>query len=366
MTANSNPRQSNCRRKPRWPRVCRCCLGHLFRVPRRAPIAACGASGEAIDEEFAADGLAARRSAFTLVELLVVIAIIGILIGLLLPAVQAAREAARRTGCLNHLKQLALAMQNYHTQFTRFPAGETHGGYWHCDWDGQIGMWMTCVLPFAEELPSYSMLDFRAHPQWTSQNNQTVMKKLFPIFLCPSDPYTGLTTPWGPPGDTNVARICHYFGVAGSSEFSAMPHPNGAVNYVGGVPYGHCNANDGIFFNDSSTRIRDIRDGTSKTAMFFESWGRIWADHVAPSNPPPGYPDFESSRGMNLHTVVYLDWTPNSNHTNPWKTNSFHRGGVHAAMADGSVRFVSDLIDLRIMKGLATIRGGETIDVTKF
>ena len=65
---------------------------------------------------------------------------------------------------------------------------------------------------------------------------------------------------------------------------------------------------------------------------------------------------------MNLHTVVYLDWTPNSNHTNPWKTNSFHPGGVHAAMADGSVRWVSDLISLAMIKALATRNGHEALD----
>jgi prepilin-type N-terminal cleavage/methylation domain-containing protein len=308
----------------------------------------------------------ARRSAFTLVELLVVITIIGILIGLLLPAVQSAREAARATECKNHLKQIALATLNYHTTFNRFPAGETHGGYWHCDWDGQIGMWMTCVLAFAEEKNAYAMLDFKAHPQWTSTNNQLVMKMQFPLFLCPSDPYSGLTTPWGPQDDTNEARICHYFAVAGSSEQSAMPHPNGAINYVNGVPYGHCNAHDGIFFNDSTTRIDDITDGASNTGMFFESWGRIWPNHSPPGVIPPGYPNYESSRGMNLHTVVYLDWTPNSNHTNPWKTNSFHTGGVHAALADGSIHFVSDFIDLPTLQGMSTIHGHENIDTTKF
>jgi prepilin-type N-terminal cleavage/methylation domain-containing protein/prepilin-type processing-associated H-X9-DG protein len=303
-----------------------------------------------------------KRSAFTLIELLVVIVIIGILIGLLLPAVQSAREAARRLECQNHLKQLALAVLNYHSQFKRFPAGETHGGYYHCDWDGQIGMWMTCVLPFVEEKPSYLLLDFKAHPQWTSKNNQVVMKRQFAVFLCPSDPYTGLTTPWGPQDQTNVARICHYYAVAGSSEDSALPHPNGAINYVGGTPYGHCNAHDGIFYNDSKTRLEDVRDGASKTAMLIESWGRIWPMHVPPAKIPPGYPNFESSRGMNLHTVVYLDWTPNSNHTNPWKTNSFHPGGVHSAMADGSVRWISDLISLQMIKAMGTRNGHEALD----
>jgi prepilin-type N-terminal cleavage/methylation domain-containing protein len=305
------------------------------------------------------------RRGFTLIELLVVITIMGILIALLLPAVQAAREAARRLECSNHYKQLALALQNYHTQFGRFPAGETHGGFWHCDWDGQIGMWMTAVLPHVEEKPSYAMLDLKAHPQWTSTNNKTVMKRLFPIFLCPTDPYRGLTTPWGPDGDTNVARICHVFAVAGSNEFSAMPHPNGAINYVNGTPYGHCNAHDGIFFNDSTTRIKDITDGTAKTALLCESWGRIWPNHAPPGVIPPGYPNFESSRGMNLHTVVYFDWTPNSNHTNPWKANSFHPGGVYMALADGSVRFVSDLVDLPTFKALSTIKGHEASDVPR-
>jgi prepilin-type processing-associated H-X9-DG protein len=219
---------------------------------------------------------------------------------------------------------------------------------------------MTSVLPFMEQQAAYSMLDFEIRPQWQSANNQTIMKMQFSFFFCPSDPYRGLTTPWGPPDETNEARICEYYAVAGSTEPSTMKHPNGAITY------GHCNANDGIFFNDSTTRIEDIKDGTSNTAMFCESWGRSFPTHVAPAVILPGYPSQESSRGMNLHTAVYFDWTPNSTHINPWKPNSFHRGGLNIALADGSVRFVTDGVDLTTFKALSTIAGREVLDASKF
>lgn len=296
------------------------------------------------------------RRAFTLVELLVVIAIIGILVALLLPAVQAAREAARRMACSNNMKQLALGMLNYENQFGRFPPGEIHGGSWnngyhrpsnydHCEWDGQMGIWNNLIFPFIEQQAAYDQIDFEIRKQWHSAANREILRSTFDVFLCPSDPYRGLTTDWA--SSQNKARICHYYAVAGSIEGSNTPHPGSVATYS------HCNYHDGMYFNDSNTRAADVQDGLSNTAMLSETWGRISPNHDAPG---------ESSRGMNLHTVVYLDWTPNSNQSNPWKSNSFHPGGVFMAFGDGSVRFVTDAVRLEIFQAYATIRGGEVID----
>ena len=221
-----------------------------------------------------------RRRGFTLVELLVVIAIIGILVALLLPAVQSAREAARRMQCKNNLKQLGLALLNYETSVGRFPPGEVHGGDWdpgyapsyssandnHCEWDGLIGIWNNLIFPYLEQQSAYDKLEFDVRKQWTSTANQEVMKLKFPMFLCPSDPYDGLTTDWGVGGGQNKARICHYYAVAGSNEGSGDAHPDGAQTY------GHCNYHDGMFFNDSQTYMSDIRDGSTNTMMLCETW----------------------------------------------------------------------------------------------
>ncbi len=309
---------------------------------------------------------------FTLVELLVVIAIIGILVALLLPAVQSAREAARRLQCSNNYKQLGLALLNYEAQNRHFPAGETHGGDWnpgytpstgsgtnrnHCEWDGQIGIWNNAIFPFIEQQAAYDKLDFDIRKQFNHAGNREIMQMQFEAFLCPSDSYRGLTTDWGV-ADLNKARICHVYGVAGSNEGSTTPHDDGALTY------GHCNKHDGMFYNDSKTTIEAIRDGTSNTAMLCESWGRSWPNHSPETPVPPGFPTGESSRGMNLHTVVYFVSTPNSNHGNPWKANSFHPGGVMTCFADGSVHFIPDTIELDVFKGLATIAGGEVPDST--
>ena len=304
-----------------------------------------------------------RRTAFTLVELLVVIAIIGILVALLLPAVQSTREAARRTQCKNNLKQLCLGLHTYESTYTVFPPGEIHGGPWnpgyqagwsggasnpnpaHCEWDGQIGIWSNLIFPQIEQQNVYDKIDFSRRKQYLAVANQEAMQMKIPTLLCPSDNYTGLTTVWG--SALNKARIQHYYAVAGSLENSTLPHEDGAISY------GHCNAHNGMFFNDSKMFIGKITDGLSHTAAISETWGRISKDHNSPS---------ESSRGMNLHTVVYFDWTPNSNRSNPWKSNSFHQIGVHIAFADGSVHFIQNNIAKPVFQAMATIQGGESLD----
>jgi prepilin-type N-terminal cleavage/methylation domain-containing protein/prepilin-type processing-associated H-X9-DG protein len=312
-----------------------------------------------------------RIRGFTLVELLVVIAIIGLLMALLLPAVQGVRETARRVQCGNHIRQAALAVIAHASGQGALPTGEDHGlntepgyqaskyGVSHCSWDGQLGAWCNLILPRLEMQPVYDLIDFDIRPQYAAVNNRTAMQTPIPILLCPSDPYRGLTTNWGAGGANNRAFTMHYFGVAGSLEDSRVAHADGTL-----TDYGHCNANDGMFFNDSYVTPAHVKDGLSNTAMLAEVWGRSYTDHVTPNPRPAGF-SVESSRGMNLHAVVYFDWTPNSNRINPWKANSFHPGGVQVAFGDGAVRFVGDSVSLAVFKAISTIaKPGETVGIT--
>jgi len=321
------------------------------------------------------------RRGFTLVELLVVITIIGILIALLLPAVQAARESARRVQCKNNLKQLSLALLNYESTWGVFPPGEVHGPHWnHCHWDGQIGIWCNLILPQLDQQAAHDMLDFNITPQYASDNNVEVSRMQFPFMHCPSDGYFGLTTTWpnasgtGERNEKNRCRIWHYYAVAGSVEVSTKIHADGktAGNY-------HCKANNGIFFNDSATKMARIRDGATNTAMLGETWGRRFPDHVAPNPVPQAcklshspYSGQEYSRGMALHMLLYLDVTPNFRPGGEqcvyeiWSANSFHPGGVNLAFADGSIHFIDNAINIEIFQAMATIAGKEPIDASEW
>lgn len=287
------------------------------------------------------------RRAFTLIELLVVIAVIAILVSLIMPAVQQAREAARRTQCKNNLRQLALAMLNYESAAQIFPMGEVHGNDPrglgpHCWWEGSIGCWENLIFPYLEQTALYDMLNFTVNPQYMDLGNLQVLRTSVPMTQCPSNPNQEFTNAWGG-NQLDICRTLHYYAVAGSSELSDIPHPDGTVTY------GHCNANDGMFFNDSATRRQMVRDGASQTAMLGEVWGQAGV-----GSPP-------EARGMALHAEVYFDWSPNSNHADPFKAGSFHTGGAHVGMADGSVRFLINGIDLSIMRALGTIYGSEPI-----
>ncbi|HBO43038.1 MAG TPA: prepilin-type cleavage/methylation domain-containing protein [Planctomycetaceae bacterium] len=328
-------------------------------------------------------GCCRRWRGFTLVELLVVIAIIGILIALLLPAVQAAREAARRAQCTNNLKQLAVACNNYESANGQFPPGEIHGtiknpgygahGYCtgnppfignnHCMWHGQIGIWMNAVFPQMDQQADYDRLNFEARPQFKNPANPTVdpnleiAQKKYHFLLCPSDPYQGLTCDWE--WVNARVRIVHYSACAGDIERSEVAHRDGTVYSGSSLASYHPNANNGVFYNDSTTRVADILDGLANTALLSETWARTVKYPVGDEG---GWDIVGNSRAMNLHAYVYFEHTPNSDPTSPWRANSFHVGGVHVALADGSVHFVSDAVALHIFAALSTIDGGEKLD----
>ncbi len=284
------------------------------------------------------------------------IAIISIMAALLLPAVQAAREAGRRAICQNNLRQIGLALLNYESQYEQFPTAEDHGtikdpGYelsegfkkdYHCDWTGLIGNWTNYIFPYIERQAEHDRLDFEIRPQEAHADNVEIMQMLIPIFLCPSDPYRGLTV-----GEPRwQSRIQHYFAVAGPNENNWTPHPDGPCEHF------HCCVHDGVFYNDSRTRMAQITDGASHTALVCEVWGRTSVDHDEPD---------EDSRGMGFHNQVYLIDQPNSRHNVPWRANSFHPGGVHMSLADGSVLFVADSVVLEVFQTYATIAGAEAL-----
>ncbi len=307
------------------------------------------------------------RHGFTLIELLVVIAIIAILVALLLPAVQQAREAARRTQCKNNLKQLALAIHNYH---------DTHGCLPIADVDGSVNAVSAHarLLPYIEQSALYSRVDFNV--PYDHVNNTVPRNTELPAFRCPSDP-TSLPASIG--GRNN------YYWNAG----------NGIVMYATGAAGQP--APNGIVYHNRRIRFNDITDGLSNTAAMSE---KITGDGNNGISTPktdtfrPGtYPNnaAEAILQCNAATVTDLSQQGYSNVGGPWlqqyhstnqynhvlppngrscmfppgriatTANSQHTGGVQIALCDGSVRFVSENLDTGTWRSLGSADGGEVV-----
>jgi prepilin-type N-terminal cleavage/methylation domain-containing protein/prepilin-type processing-associated H-X9-DG protein len=315
------------------------------------------------------------RRGFTLVELLVVIAIIGILIALLLPAVQAAREAARRMQCSNNLKQLALAVHNYHDTFKSFPSGyicdasqaKNQAGHQPSHWG-----WGALILPFTEGTAASSVLGIGQGQTLafclTTTSGLAALQTPIDTFICPSDTgpklndfneatinQTGSPYDWydrrvsaTPSATTNGTEVAiaksNYVGVACSSLTTTTA--------VDPSVYGPAN---GVFWQNSNCAIRDITDGTSNTLMLGE---RCWKfeNIFAGAANALGFSsetNFQStSAGIKSAASAVLGWGYwgiNQTTTEPYHQtrafNSVHPGGVQFAMCDGSARFISETID---------------------
>jgi prepilin-type N-terminal cleavage/methylation domain-containing protein len=294
---------------------------------------------------------------FTLVELLVVIAIIGILVSLLLPAVQAARESARRMKCQNNTRQLALALHNYHDTFEKLPAGSMFptspgsilaGPY---AW----GM-MMFTLPFHERGAAYDTIDFATQDcgsairQLQAAGEPDPSSEAIPLFICPSDPHgfhrllSGPTGPLPYSGNCGLLYPGNYLGVAGDEEDPTVcPYNN--IGILQG---------DGMFFSLSGTRLGDVVDGTSTTLMIGErgipdnlGWG--WM--ICGGTECEHY--LSAERGLSPRSKDY--WADVRHF---W---SWHPGGTHFAVADGSVQFLSYDIDYGTYLALATRSGAEVV-----
>jgi prepilin-type N-terminal cleavage/methylation domain-containing protein len=307
-----------------------------------------------------------RRHGFTLIELLVVIAIIAILIALLLPAVQQAREAARRTQCKNNLKQLGLALHNYHDTHMVFPPGNiTGGGVATTNCLPSVAQtesrapWTVLILPFLDESPRYNlfvMTDVFAwgfNPAYNSTQNSpssptNLIQQLRPNtkYLCPSDPRAQPAYP-----------LINYFAVSGGG---AVPGDTGQDSgYPCANNGGRAHFGNGMFYRNSSTRMGDITDGTTNVYMIGESCYGFYADM---NNERLSWASAQrvNTSTDQLDTVTCAAARPinDKSATNPqdhWRFigstfGSKHTGGCHFVLADGSVNFVSENIDINVYR----------------
>lgn len=318
-----------------------------------------------------------RFRAFTLIELLVVIAIIAVLIALLLPAVQQAREAARRSTCKNNLKQLGLAVHNYHESFSQFPINSQGPG----SGVGDHGSVFVMLLPNLDQAPLYNQINFSVSGAVVAQqvvNGSTVESNIIPILQCPSEdkgptltgnskissyaPSVGAQLLQAANG-CNLATIIPAY-PAGFDPYGTREDPfnrSGGNTTYARSDYGIPDKISGVFgrgyFYPWSAKVRDITDGTSNTIAMGEvrmycndynlsinggsGWASsegMWYGTAAPINFPtcPDFPGFGADPVCRQRS---------SNWNASFGFKSRHVGGAHFLLCDGSVRFISQNIN---------------------
>ncbi|MCC9606890.1 DUF1559 domain-containing protein [Blastopirellula sp. JC732] len=285
-----------------------------------------------------------KNSGFTLVELLVVIAIIGVLIALLLPAVQQAREAARRMQCTNNLKQLALALHNYHDVNQNFPMAAAHGS-------GRISVQFR-LLPYIEQQNLYDQAEYTAD----YHANVDLAKTRIDGFLCPSGT-SEISARSTSVGDEPDAYTTHYYGNAGPIGTNTL---TGAAYQQVASSFGAV-SQEGVFAALKCYSFRDLLDGTSNTIGFGELSYNKYANYRAWTR---GAYQYDATNLALLGTKTHsqpINYGKNgaSMSFNAAGYGSEHPGGANFGMMDGSVRFVAQTVDMNIYRGLASRAGGE-------
>lgn len=280
---------------------------------------------------------------FTLIELLVVIAVIAILIALLLPAVQQVREAARRMRCKNNLKQIGLALHNYHDTERSLPpqtivdrTGPTETGWWS---------WRVRILPQLEQQTLYRQIDLREDIWANADKYKPYTSKRLNVFMCPSDPH--------------VDRIAESFEVFPGGEAYAL------TSYFGCRGSGEAIPDDGVFpAINHVVAFKDIIDGTSQTILVGErpadsnlEWG-WWAAGVGVDEEGLGDHVLDAFEG-------FYPGDPGNTMSDVTHFWSAHSGGAHFALSDGSVRFLAYTIDEKVFTSLTTRNGGEVTALSR-
>ncbi len=318
--------------------------------------------------------MATSRSAvrgFTLIELLVVIAIIAVLVAILLPAVQSAREAARQTQCKNNLKQIGVAIHSYHETFFVFPCGIFAGlDYSSTGGRGARGSgWFQQTLPYIDQTSVYAQLaPLMASGTPVGGDNEiyrapeALRRMKIPTFMCPTDVNSG-----------SLIGPSHADGFKGSYVMCSGSTTLGTYGSAG-----HVGPQDGMFFFQSSTRMRDVADGTSNTLMGSEGlsrgpgleyggagqyWNGYWGGPLFNASQTPN-----TTVAERIHTCLSTTYraapcvTVGGTGTDAGVfARSMHVGGVNVLVADGAIKFVTENIDLALWKGLATRSNSERV-----
>jgi prepilin-type N-terminal cleavage/methylation domain-containing protein len=299
----------------------------------------------------AASGSSKLRKGFTLIELLVVIAIIAILVALLLPAVQQAREAARRAQCKSNLKQIGVALHNYHDVHRTLPPGfigvdlptrtpNIHGM-------NSFG-WGTFILPMIDQASLYQEFNTNVSLLAAANNpaSEAPTQKPLAVYRCPSD-----TAPdvWDLDDDSGNFLIklasSNYVGHFGTLELEDCEM----------TPNKQC-IGDGTLYHNSTTRFRDFTDGQSSTLMVGERRSGNPGDFNSTWVGAPANGEEALARILGI-----ADHTPNHEDAHLDDFSSMHTGGCHMLAADGAVHFVSENMDDTAWKALATRRGDELV-----
>ncbi|TWT58816.1 Type II secretion system protein G precursor [Thalassoglobus neptunius] len=294
------------------------------------------------------------RRGFTLIELLVVIAIIAILIALLLPAVQQAREAARRSSCKNNMKQIGLALHNYHDTFGTFPSGWIGVENQRANAEGESGFgWGSMLLPQMDQGPLYNQFDFALAIDRTPNREQ--LKQILTVFQCPSDPKPSTFQLEDRDGTALEMSTANYVGVFGTTELHVCENSPGTAPVTS---QGQC-VSDGAFFHNSAVRFRDFTDGTSSTLVVGER--TTFVDEVTGENFYGTWsgaaPEVEEASARILGHAEH----PPNEAEHPEDFGSFHAGGAQFVLGDGHVHFFSENIDEGVFQSLATRSGGEIV-----
>ncbi|QDT63869.1 DUF1559 domain-containing protein [Calycomorphotria hydatis] len=308
-----------------------------------------------------------RRIGFTLIELLVVIAIIAILIALLLPAVQQAREAARRTQCKNNLKQIGIALHNYHDSHRTLPPGAVYADpsyFGNAHWT-----WSSFILPFTEQAAFYKLLHVGDLPGWFGTGTQSLLtdpaaadfvNTALPMFRCPSD--------IGPDLSNHMENTATGVSCPTSNYVAAC-----TSRIVRDSGYAWGAYENGVFYNNSRTRFRDVTDGLSNTIFVGERCYEIDGIEFRAGNVLLTWDSNRYWAGQRTwfslrEPINSLFGSANGRYES---MSSLHVGGAQVLMGDGSVHFLSENIDLdRTTEGVAghgsTIYNGETDSVLEY